>query len=88
MIDLEKLEALAKAAQTNIPGHRIKFFMTMDPEIVLALIAEVRALRERWEDQLTLALMNCGVTAAGAQIIFDEIEAIDAARGTEQNTTT
>jgi hypothetical protein len=47
MIDIDSLEALAKdAAETGMAGHRIKFFMSIDPESVLALIAEVRALRE------------------------------------------
>jgi hypothetical protein len=46
MIDIEELERLAKAAQTDIPGHRIKFFVQMDPEIALSLIGEVRQLRE------------------------------------------
>ncbi|MFL9943710.1 hypothetical protein [Paraburkholderia graminis] len=47
MIDIDKLEALAKdASETGIAGHRIKFFMNIEPESVLALIAEVRALRE------------------------------------------
>ena len=47
MIDIDKLEALAKdAAETGLAGHRIKFFLTVDPESVLTLIAEVRALRE------------------------------------------
>ncbi|KWN80855.1 hypothetical protein WM24_23755 [Burkholderia ubonensis] len=46
MIDIDALEKLAKgAAESGVTGHRVKFFMTMDPEIVLALIAEVRALR-------------------------------------------
>lgn len=47
MIDIDALEALAKdAAETGMAGHRIKFFMSIDPESVLALISEVRALRE------------------------------------------
>jgi hypothetical protein len=46
MIDIDALEKLAKdAADTGVAGHRIKFFMTIDPESVLALIAEVRTLR-------------------------------------------
>jgi hypothetical protein len=47
MIDIDELERLAKdAAETGVAGHRIKFFMSIDPESILALIAEVRALRE------------------------------------------
>ncbi|KVT86286.1 hypothetical protein WT25_11065 [Burkholderia territorii] len=46
MIDLEKLEAQAKVAQSGIPEHRIKFFVNIDPETTIELIAEIRRLRE------------------------------------------
>jgi hypothetical protein len=47
MIDIDALEALAKAATSGLPGDRITFALhAMDPEGMLALIAEVRALRE------------------------------------------
>jgi hypothetical protein len=47
MIDIEELERLAKAATSGLPGDRIPFALhAMDPEGILALIAEVRALRE------------------------------------------
>ena len=163
MMDLEKLEALAKAAlgrgeedceslndwfsaeeyMSNMLLHPVdaRFAEACTPTAILALIAEVRALRERleidprhpydgiecrnetialqdeqiaalredlqaakllahanaemfkaekadnaalrkrWDDQLVEALMNCAVPAAGAKMIFDEMEAIDAARG-------
>jgi hypothetical protein len=47
MIDIEELETLAKAASSGMPGDRIPFALhAMDPEGMLALIAELRALRE------------------------------------------
>jgi hypothetical protein len=47
VIDIDALETLARdAAETGIAGHLIKFFMTIDPDTVVALIAEVRELRE------------------------------------------
>lgn len=47
MIDIDKLEALAKAATSGLPGDRITFALhAIDPEGMLALIAELRALRE------------------------------------------
>jgi len=50
MIDIEALERLAKdAAETELPGHRIKFFMNIKPAAVLELVAEVRRLREEKE---------------------------------------
>lgn len=58
MIDIEELERLAKAAQTDIPGHRIKFFVQMDPEIALSLIGEVRQLREDLQAAKLLAHAN------------------------------
>lgn len=46
-IKLDELERLAKAATSGLPGDRIPFALrVMDPEGILALIAEVRALRE------------------------------------------
>jgi hypothetical protein len=47
-VDLDELERLAKAAITRgLPGDRMMFALkAMDPEGMLALIAEVRALRE------------------------------------------
>ena len=58
MIDLDQLEALAKAAQTGAPGHRIKFFVQIDPETILTLIAETRALREDLQAAKLLAHAN------------------------------
>lgn len=46
MMDLDKLEALAKAAQTGVPAHRIKFFLQIDPDTILALIDEIRRLKK------------------------------------------
>jgi hypothetical protein len=46
MIDIDTLEALAKAATSGLPGDRIPFALhAMDPAAILALIAEVRELR-------------------------------------------
>lgn len=46
MIDIDRLEALAKAANSGLPSDSIQFAMAaMDRDTILALIAEVRALR-------------------------------------------
>lgn len=46
MIDLEKLERLAKTATSGLAGDRVMFAVhVMDPEGILALTAEVRRLR-------------------------------------------
>jgi hypothetical protein len=52
MTNLDELEQLAKAAITSgLPGDRMMFALkAMDPEGMLALIAEVRALRAGFSD--------------------------------------
>jgi hypothetical protein len=52
MTNLDEMEQLAKAAvSSGLPGDRMMFALkAMDPEGILALIAEVRALRESGED--------------------------------------
>lgn len=62
MIDIDALEALAKAATSGLPSDRIPFALhAMDPAAILALIAEVRALREdaeRWRQLETYGKTN------------------------------
>lgn len=46
MINLDKLEQLAKTATSGLAGDRVMFAVhVMDPEGILALTAEVRRLR-------------------------------------------
>lgn len=49
MTDIDKLEALAKAAITSgLPGDRMMFDLhAMDPEGMIEIITEIRDLRER-----------------------------------------
>ncbi|WP_321905147.1 hypothetical protein [Paraburkholderia tropica] len=57
MIDIDKLEELAKAATTGLPGDRIQFSLAVwDPAAILKLIAEMRRLRTEINDFTT----QCG----------------------------
>lgn len=50
MIDLDKLERLAKTATSGLAGDRVMFAVhVMDPEGILALTTEVRRLRAEVE---------------------------------------
>lgn len=81
MIDIDKLEALAKdAAQTGMAGHRIKFFMTVDPESVLALITEVRRMRTLLDSRPAL---NAGLVEAYTQWTAGVYESDGSAVGKE-----
>jgi hypothetical protein len=70
MINLDELEQLAKAAITSgLPGDRMMFALkAMDPEGMLTLIAEVRALRERRNGP--------GTPAARFSYLLHELEAL------------
>jgi hypothetical protein len=59
MKNLDELEQLAKAAVTSgLPGDRMMFALkAMDPEGMLALIAEVRELRETPSDDAVLCAL-------------------------------
>jgi hypothetical protein len=70
MTNLDELEQLAKAAITSgLPGDRMMFALkAMDPEGMLTLIAEVRALRERRNGP--------GTPAARFSYLLHELEAL------------
>lgn len=59
MIDLEKLEQLAKTATSGLAGDRVMFAVhVMDPEGILALTAEVRRLRAERDGAIEAANAN------------------------------
>lgn len=73
MIDLDKLEELAKTATTGLPGDRIQFSLAAwDPAAILELIAEVQALRETIKRQANAARAGMDAAKRASTILYAE----------------